>query len=166
MFSLVRDINIFNLQPLYVPATLTARLGIIWILYLNANFLTSGAAAGISPSLSFVLAIAQILFAMAAFIIPLLGIRRKIGEHKVRLIRENARLLEKEYIKLRDAIDVDDYGAVDEINQSVETIMIFRAELDKTPTWPWRQETIRGFLSAVLLPIFIWLVQRLLSQFL
>jgi hypothetical protein len=166
MFSLVRDINIFNLQPLYVPSTLTARLGIIWILYLNANLLTSGAAAGISPSLSFVLAIAQILFAMAAFIVPLLGIRRKIVEHKVHLIGKNARLLEKEYKKLQDAIDVDDYGAVDEINRSVEAIMVFRAELDKTPTWPWRQETIRGFLSAVLLPIFIWLVQRLLSQFL
>jgi hypothetical protein len=43
LYTRVKEVDIFNLQPLYIPATLTARLGIIWILFISANLITTGA---------------------------------------------------------------------------------------------------------------------------
>jgi hypothetical protein len=31
-------------------------------------------------------------------------------------------------------------------------------------TWPWRPETLRGFLSAVALPIVIWVITLYLGR--
>ena len=32
------------------------------------------------------------------------------------------------------------------------------------PTWPWRPATFRSFVSAIFLPIVIWLIQELLGK--
>ena len=34
----------------------------------------------------------------------------------------------------------------------------------KLPTWPWSVGTARGFLTAILLPIALFVVQRFLTQ--
>ncbi len=36
--------------------------------------------------------------------------------------------------------------------------------VEKLPTWPWRQGTIGAFVTAILLPIGLWLVTRLLER--
>ncbi len=38
--------------------------------------------------------------------------------------------------------------------------------LEKMPTWPWQASTLRGLMTAVLLPLFLWLSQRLLERLL
>ncbi len=35
----------------------------------------------------------------------------------------------------------------------------------KLPTWPWSAGTLRGFASALLLPIAVFLVQRFFREF-
>jgi hypothetical protein len=39
-----------------------------------------------------------------------------------------------------------------------------REILGKLPTWPWSAGTIRGFGSALLLPITVFLLQRILLE--
>jgi hypothetical protein len=34
------------------------------------------------------------------------------------------------------------------------------------PTWLWNPRTLRGFASTLLLPIFLWLVTRILERIL
>lgn len=164
MYTLVKRVDVFSLRPLYILSSLTARFGIVWILYLDANFITTGISGGIGPFISLVLAFAQILFTVAAFVVPLLGIHRKIVEQKERSLVENAELLEVTYRRLQSAVPVEDYETIQDVKQGVDTQLVFRQEIERTPTWPWKQETIRGFLSAVFLPILIWLVQQLLSR--
>jgi hypothetical protein len=36
--------------------------------------------------------------------------------------------------------------------------------LEAVSTWPWQPETLRGILVAVLLPLLVWLLQRVLSR--
>ena len=40
-----------------------------------------------------------------------------------------------------------------------------RDVLAKLPTWPWSTGTFRGFITAILLPLAIFAIQRLLLQF-
>ena len=32
-------------------------------------------------------------------------------------------------------------------------------------TWPWAPTTLTGFVSALLLPVLLWVIQRLLTRF-
>jgi preprotein translocase subunit SecE len=166
LYRRVKEVDIFNLQPLYIPATLTARLGIIWLLYISANLITSGATRNLVPTFYLMLASAQILTALIAFLLPLWGIHRKILQQKQRLLHEHFGLVKRVYDKFQHLFQVEDYEAIDKLTQSVDMLKTFKAELEKVPTWPWRTETLQGFLSAIFLPIFLWLIQYLLDQYL
>jgi hypothetical protein len=43
--------------------------------------------------------------------------------------------------------------------------VVERDLIDGISTWPWEPGTLRGFASTLLLPIFVWLVTRLLERF-
>ena len=47
---------------------------------------------------------------------------------------------------------------------AVTTILAERDALQRLPTWPWSTAIFRGFVSAVLLPIVVWLVIRALER--
>ena len=100
-----------------------------------------------------------------AFLLPLWGIHRKILQQKQRLLDEHFGLVKRVYDKFQHLFQVEDYEAIDKLNQSVDMLKAFKAELEKVPTWPWRTETLQGFLSAIFLPILIWLIQYLLEQY-
>jgi hypothetical protein len=36
--------------------------------------------------------------------------------------------------------------------------------LARLPTWPWQANLLRGFVTALLLPILIWFATRLLER--
>jgi hypothetical protein len=36
--------------------------------------------------------------------------------------------------------------------------------LEKAPTWPWHPETIRVVLTAIAIPMLVWLAQRVLER--
>jgi len=38
-----------------------------------------------------------------------------------------------------------------------------RQQVAAISTWPWRPETLRGVVSALLVPLVIWLVTRVLE---
>ena len=53
---------------------------------------------------------------------------------------------------------------VDALDRTISALRHERELLAKLPTWPWSAGTIRGFGSALLLPIAVFLVQRFLTQ--
>lgn len=163
MFARVKEVNIFHLQPLYIPSTLTARTGVIWILYLNANILISGVGGGTNLALVIVVGVVKILLAISAFVVPLWGIHRKIVREKKRTLGENSALIENAYSELKHFLETKDYARMDQLKEGISSLFSYRAALEKAPTWPWQPETFRGFLSAVFLPLVIWIVQRLLA---
>lgn len=163
MYTRVKDINIFHLQPLYIPSTLTARTGVIWILYLNIDILVSGLGGTTEPALVVTVAAINSLLAISAFVIPLWGIHRKIVREKERALEENSTLIEDAYSELKQFLAERNYQRMDQLKEGISSLFSYRAELEKTPTWPWQPETFRGFLSAVFLPLLIWIVQRLLT---
>lgn len=63
-------------------------------------------------------------------------------------------------------MDAVDLARGDALNKTLGSLLQQREVLAKLPTWPWSTGTIRGFGSALFLPILLFLVQRYLGQLL
>ncbi len=50
------------------------------------------------------------------------------------------------------------------LGKSIAALWRERDIIAKLPTWPWSTGTLRGFVSALLLPITLFLIQRLLGD--
>lgn len=53
-----------------------------------------------------------------------------------------------------------DAGGVKEVADAIGGIRATSEGIDKLPTWPWPPQVLRGFLSAVLLPVIVFFVTR------
>ncbi|MBF8290089.1 MAG: hypothetical protein HW391_1057 [Chloroflexi bacterium] len=57
-------------------------------------------------------------------------------------------------------MDTGERSRIGELNTTLASILAQREILAKLPTWPWSAGTLRGFVTAILLPMTIFLVQR------
>ena len=55
---------------------------------------------------------------------------------------------------------------VDPLHKAMDALQAESAELGKVATWPWAPGTLRNLMGAVLLPIFLWLIQYGLQRLL
>ncbi|HKY89171.1 MAG TPA: hypothetical protein VJ141_04260 [Candidatus Limnocylindrales bacterium] len=63
-------------------------------------------------------------------------------------------------------MDAVDLARGDALNKTLGSLLQQREVLAKLPTWPWSSGTVRGFVSVILLPLVLFMVQRFLGQFL
>jgi hypothetical protein len=63
-------------------------------------------------------------------------------------------------------IDARNLGGLDSLERALGSVIRQREIVAKLPTWPWSPGTARGFASAILLPLAIFVAQRLVSQLL
>jgi hypothetical protein len=50
------------------------------------------------------------------------------------------------------------------INDATESLVRERDVLDKISTWPWEPETVRAVATALLLPVVLWVITRVLER--
>lgn len=171
-YRLVREINLFHLQPLYAFSGLTMVSSLFWVLILNMNFVSnystySGEAASLGDTLlAFALITPFVLLAFITFIVPLWGIHVRIQRKKEEAIEENGMQIEKAHQSLYRLLDKGDYKKSADLEKSLASLYKMREQIEKVQTWPWNPGTLRSFLSAVFLPLGIWLTQQILSRFL
>jgi hypothetical protein len=53
---------------------------------------------------------------------------------------------------------------VDELRDAMTSLEIERSALTRIPTWPWQPETLRGLITALLLPVAVLLIQFVLQR--
>jgi hypothetical protein len=164
-----RLVDPFRPAPLYAFARLTARVGIVLIAF---NTVGMGIALSSAPWTETAVQVyapwlaAFIGGAIVVFVVPLLGMHRRLEGTKGRAEGAAGDRLRGLLGELDVAIDARDTARVEGLDK---TIMALRREteiLAKLPTWPWSLGTIRGFASALLVPILLFLVQRYLNQLL
>jgi uncharacterized membrane protein YidH (DUF202 family) len=157
-------INIFQQGPLYALSGLTARtavgLGIPTYLWFQANSLTT---MGNSAS-DVIQTIFLGIIVVVAFVWPLLGAHRLLEREKQRLLDEAARCVEDAIANLNNHVTTGDLATAKELKEALEGLVIEQGVIDRLRTWPWRTETVRGIGVAFLLPVFIWVVQRVLER--
>jgi hypothetical protein len=164
MYSMVSSVNIFNLQSLYALSNLSAKTGIVWIIFLSLNFflnirMRSGP---MSTEVIFLLSIVEVAFAFSVFLLPLWGIHVRIQNEKEEMLKENGEHLHRTNLEFQQRLDKSDLNVMDAYQKGISALLSLRAEIENTPTWPWRPATFRGFLSAVFLPIILFVIQQLL----
>ena len=163
-YHLIDEINLFRLQPVYAFAGLTMTSSLFWLLVLNLNFIGNQAeTSGAQFLISFVLNAPYILLALVTFVVPLWGIHRRIQNKKETSLTENGLQIEKAHQSLYKSLNKGDYKKGNEMEKSLASLYRMREQIERVPTWPWTPGTFRNFLSAVFLPMGLWLVQRYLS---
>ena len=104
------------------------------------------------------------IIAAIAFVVPLYGMHDRLVAEKGRLQGSAEQRLKRLLAEINEAVDSGDMSRVDGLNKAFATMLQQREVLAKLPTWPWSAGTFRGFVTTILLPIAIFLVQRFLAQ--
>lgn len=168
---LAGNINLFHRIPVYAFSALTARtgIGIVLVVYyfITVFFIIPLFGASYQASLVDVSMIAiLLLLAAASFVLPLNGMHRQLAKEKSRLVAEADRRFEFILNRLHQQIDTESLEDADGLNKTLASLVIERDALARISTWPWRPETLRGFLTSVGLPLLIWLATSVLGRLL
>ena len=154
-------IDLFHLGPLYAFSTLTAwtGIGLIGLTVGLVAFLSAATGALLVIGASdLVLAAAIFAVAIACFIVPLLGLHGRIVDAKDAQTAEVQTTLATLVAEVRARVasgDLEGAGRVKDAMLAAESSL---AAVARISTWPWRTGTLRGFASAVVLPIALFLV--------
>jgi hypothetical protein len=155
-------INLFRASPLYAFSRLTAltAVGLIGPPYIFFA-LTPGA---FSDPIALAIGFLFLSLAVAIFVWPVLGLHRLMGEEKQRLLDEPSLRLEAAIAELHRQIDSGAPKGLDDLQKVISIMENERSILDRIPTWPWKPETLRLLITALLLPLVMWVTQLVLRR--
>jgi hypothetical protein len=101
---------------------------------------------------------------LASFVWPLLGIHRLLVQEKGRLLDEAALRFQATLAELHRRVDSGQLEGMDDLHKAMASLEIELSALDRVPTWPWRPETMRLLITALALPLLVWIVQYVLQS--
>jgi hypothetical protein len=162
--KMVRQFNLFHLNPVYSFSRVTSQIGVAWMIMLSLTLLLFPIKLATAPLLA-ILAL-QMLLAVAAFVLPLLFVNRRLVFEKRRLLAEHNLRLASTLERLHNSLDEKKMDEVGQLNSAVNGLNLERTILTGISTWPWRVNTLTTFLSTLGLPIFIFLIQLLIKKLL
>jgi len=164
ILGLVERVNLFQLDPVYAFARLTAKTGVSWLLLTGATLIIFPF--GLINVTVVALYFTQVLFALGAFVLPLWNVHQRLVDEKRRLLAAVNRRLEATIHRLHQALDGDELARVKEIDTALGGLGSERDVLAGIPTWPWSTATLSGFVSALVLPVALFLIQLALRNLL
>ncbi len=157
--------DLFNARPLYAFSRFSAQcavgilaIGYAWIAAYPAEVAPSATRLMLS-TIGMLVAIA-----IAAFLGPIWGAHQGLVRQREQRLQEIHHRLELTVRRLHADIAADDYSAMDGIGKAVTALDAELALVERASTWPWQVSTLRGFLTAILLPLFLWGAQQVLAR--
>ena len=160
----VKKFNLFNLEPVYAFSQVTAKTGIAWIILLSLTLVFFPLQLATMLTLS--MYTVQVVLALAAFVLPVWIVHQRLEEEKRQLVAELNQRVELTLKKLHHCLDENKLDEVEQINELINGFNAEREILNKIPTWPWRPGVFTGFISAIVLPIVLFLVQYFIGNWL
>jgi hypothetical protein len=158
-------VNLYDLSPLYSFSSLTSQTAVgftilnsIWNVTMPQQLFTTSAGIGMG--------ILNAVISIITFTLPLLGINRRLVREKQRLLRESSQRLEVTMTELHDRVDAGELQSMNELHVTISSLEIEQSMLTRIPTWPWRPGTLRGVVTALLLPLVVFVLQYVLQRFL
>ena len=67
-------------------------------------------------------------------------------------------------VELRQRVDSRNLEGIDDLKRIIAALEIEEDALNKVSTWPWQPETVRYLVTALFLPLVLWIVQFLLQR--
>jgi hypothetical protein len=103
---------------------------------------------------------------VAAFVWPLLGVHRLLVEEKGRMLDEASLRLEAAIVELRQRMDSGKLEGMTDLNMAIASLELKQNALNRVSTWPWQPETVRWLVTALVLPLALWIIQFVLQRIL
>jgi hypothetical protein len=157
-----QSFNLFRIEPVYAFSRLTSQTGISWMIMLSLTLLLYPFQ--IANMLVLAILIFQVGLALAAFVLPLRVVNRRLVAGKRRLLAEFNQRLESLLDRLHRFVDGNTVEDVYQLESAMNALSAEREILNRIPTWPWRAGTLTGFLSAIVLPIVLFVVQLIIAK--
>lgn len=160
LYRKATNVDIFDPRPVNALSklTATAALGILVVAFF---FMVPEEDAYVPLATG----IALISLATLTFVLPLRGMYERLVMEKNRLLGESHARLKSTLKRIHRTVDEDDLARADELQKTLSSLLAERDVLAKLSTWPWSPGTIRGFGTAAVLPVLLWLVIRALERF-
>lgn len=158
-------IDIYQLQSLYAlsyPGAFTA-LGLVAFAY-GLYAITPPGAPENPVQIAIYLVVAGA--ASAAFGLPLIGAHRALVAEKNAKLAEASSRFKAITVELHQELDNRRLSQMDALNKALTNLQIEQDVLRKIPTWPWDPAVVRALVTALLLPLVVWITQFLLGRFL
>lgn len=166
LYSRVNQINIFKLEPIYTFSGITSRIGFFSIAAGVLAYLTNVVFSPVEPAIRNFIFFGLIFFglAIASFFLPSWGMHTRLKDEKTKAKNENDERIYSVFLALHEHVDGRLSVKPYELKDQLSSLLTFREEIAKISTWPWDTATLRGFLSALLLPIILGLIEGLISR--
>ncbi len=104
------------------------------------------------------------LLAAIAFIAPLYGAHRLMAQEKARNLDWLGERIAATIASLRGTVDAGKLRDVAPLKETLEGLIAARDEYDAVSTWPWQRSTLTGVVTALIAPMAIWLLTRVLDS--
>ena len=156
-------IRLFRTKPLYAFSHVAARTGmsLLLLVYYVASVRPDVLLA--SPPLR-TLVLIMVLTAVACFVLPLRGMHRRIAAEKDHALAQTALRFEALTGRLHERIEAGDLGDADRLAMQLSSVVTERDALNRVSTWPWELPTITAFVTTMVLPAIVWVLQRVLTR--
>jgi len=167
LYAMATNVDLFDTGPVnaFSRLTATSAMGIL-LVALTFLFGTDESLGAGEGSRWFPLASgsALILLAIASFLSPLRGMHRRLLTEKRRLLSESTARLRQTLALIHGTVDARDFAQADDLQKTLSSLLAERDVLGRLPTWPWSPGILRGFATAAVLPILLWVVIRVLER--
>jgi hypothetical protein len=155
-------VALLRMTPLYALSGLTA-LTAISLAAITYGWIALNPGLSEEP-ISWAIVVPITVLAIATFVWPLLGIHRLLAQEKGRLLDGCSLRLEAITAELHRRVDSERLEGMDDLNKTMASLQIELNLLEGIPTWPWQPETVRLLITALALPLGLWLAQYVLQR--
>lgn len=162
MHRIATNINLFQPGPLYSFSALSACAG-LGLAFFSYYSVATDPTTFTNPIWLATLII-SVPLAVIFFLFPLYGMHQRIAAEKEGLENAANERVRATIADLHQRVDQRQLSDADDLNKTLTSLSLERQFLEKIPTWPWKPDTLRGFFTALLLPIILWLITRLLER--
>ena len=166
--ALAVNVDVFKPAPVTALSRLTAATAIGILAFVAVYALTTAITVPTQQQGGLPTFIAEevvlIVLAVASFVLPLRGMHSRLLDEKLELLGEAQDRLKATLARLHEAVEANDLSNADQLNKTLSSVLAERDVLANLQTWPWSTGTFRGVATAVLLPIVIFVITRLIDQ--
>jgi len=68
------------------------------------------------------------------------------------------------YLGLEERFMLSQMIGIDALKDALDSLMVEQGVLSKVSTWPWEPEAARVVVTALLVPVGLWIVTRVLQR--
>jgi hypothetical protein len=155
--------DLFQGQPLFAFSRLTSYVAICIAGGSYLFYLAFPATMANPPSYGLMFLLALPL-SLASFFLPLAGMHGRMVAEKGRLLNDVGQRIKSTRQAFHQRLDAMELASMDGMNKALASLMLEEEYIRKIRTWPWEPSTLSAVLTAIFLPISLFVVERLLLR--